>query len=146
LAVPEDCFQINPSPAGAAWTGSGDAVSLSAQIDASATWNAPVRVARRTITSPRPELIEIVDEIELDEARPVTFYLNTPLPVSAQGTTAVIQGTRVCLTVEGGWAERSVAEGYYCNYAYEPWNRLAMTSAQAKKHLLKTVLRFTLPV
>ena len=142
-AVPEDCFQINPAPAGAIWTGTGDDKTLSVQVDTSGVWKAPVRVARRTITSPRPELIEIVDEFELDEARAVTFYLNTPLPVTAQGATAIVQGTKARLTIEAAWAASSSAGEYYCNFAYEPWNRLAITSAPATKHLLKTVLRFT---
>lgn len=72
----------------------------------------------------------------------MTFYLNTPLPISAQGTIATVQGAKARLTVEASWAASATAGEYYCNFAYQPWNRLAMTTGPAKRHLLKTVLHF----
>jgi hypothetical protein len=143
LAVPDGCFQINPSPAAAIWQGEGDEQSLSAHIDTSAVWNPPVRVARRSISSPRPDLIEIVDEFELDEARHVTFYLNSPLPIGVEGTMAFIQGKKARLSVEAAWAASASAGEYYCNFVYQPYNRLCLTSSSATRHTLKTILRFT---
>ena len=141
LAVPDGSFQINPAPAAAIWQGEGDETQLHAAIDAGGVWQQPVRIARRRIDSPQPGLIEITDEIELDEARSVTFYLQTPLPIAVDGTLAHVQGTHARMTVEAGWAVKATAEEYYCNSVYVPYNRLCLTSRVARKHVLKTVLR-----
>jgi hypothetical protein len=110
-----------------------------------------VRSAHRRIASPRPDLIEIIDEFELDDARPVTFYLNTPLPIALSPCHpvtlppchALIHGARARLTIEAGWAASASAGEYYCDFAYRPWNRLALTSAPATRHVLKTILQFS---
>ena len=141
MAVPDGFFQINPSPAAAIWQGAGDETQLRAEIDASGVWPTPVRVARRRIVSPQPDIIEITDEIELDEARAVTFYINTPLAITVDGRTAYVQGKRARMTVEAGWAVTATAGEYYCNSVYVPYNRLCLTSRTARKHVLKTVLR-----
>lgn len=150
LAVPEGCFQVNPAPVAALWQGEGDEERLAAEIDTSAIWQAHVRIARRRIHSPQPELIEIEDEFELDDVRTVTFYLNTPLPIALTPTLplsgspaqATIEGMGARLTVTAEWAAHADAGEYYSDFAYRPWNRLAITSAPATRHLLKTVLRF----
>ncbi len=144
LAVPADCFQINPTPVAALWQGQGDEERLDAEIDTSGAWRAPVRVARRRIHSPQPGVIEITDEFELDEARPVSFYLQTPLPITAGGAQATVQGKRGVLFVDAGWAVSSQAGEYYCDFSYRPWNRLVMTSAPGRRHVLTTVLHFQL--
>jgi Heparinase II/III-like protein len=141
LAVPEGCFQINPSPVAAIWQGDGDELKLNAEIDSTGAWQAPVRVARRRIASPQPDIIEITDEIELDEARAVTFYINSSLPITAEGAKAVVQGQRARMTVEAGWAANATAGEYYCNSVYAPYNRLCLTSQAAKRHVLRTMLR-----
>lgn len=143
LAVPEGCFQINPAPTATLWQGAGDEQRLAAEIDTSAIWQSHVRVARRRIHSPQPELIEIVDEFELDAPRSIAFYLNTPLPIAVSPSHALIHGALARLTIEAIWAASVAADEYYCDFAYRPWNRLALTSAPATQHVLKTVLRFS---
>ena len=143
LAVPEGCFQTNPSPIAARWQGDGDATRLHAEIDTSGVWQPPVRTARRRIESPRPDIIEIIDEFELDEARPVVFYLNTPLPINVDGTTAIVQGKRARLTVEAPWAAGAAAEEFYCDFAYTPYNRLRLTARAATTHRLVTRMHLT---
>ncbi len=125
LALPEGCFQANPSPHAAAWEGDGDELRLSAAIDSGRTWLAPVITCRRTIESPRPDLVEIVDEIELAEPRSVRFLLHTVLPVRAAGTVARIEGTRSVLTVTAAWAQTAAAEGCGVDWSYTAVNRLA---------------------
>ena len=142
MAVPENAFQINPAPCAALWQGDGDERSLAAAIDASSLWRAPIRVARRRIHSPQPDWIEITDEFELEEARPVSFYMNTPLPITVSGGVATIQGRRTGLSVTAPWAAAGIAGEYYSDFAYQPYNRLTFTSAPATRHVLTTVLRF----
>jgi hypothetical protein len=142
MAIPEDCFQVNPAPVAALWQGEGDAQRFSAEIDISGIWRAHVRTARRRIQSPQPDLIEITDEFELDAARAVSFYMQTPLPITAAGTTAIVQGRRARLHVQAAWAASVTAAEYYCDFSYRPWNRLVAAAAPATRHTLKTVLRF----
>lgn len=140
LAVPEGCFQANPSPHAAAWAADGDGVRLSASIDTSRTWLPPVLACRRSIESPRPDLIEIVDEIELAEPRPVRFLLHTVLRSETDSGGARVMGERSVLAVRAAWAESIDVEACGVDWSYAPVHRLVLRSAAASRHALKTVL------
>ncbi len=141
LAIPAGVVQKNPPPAAALWQAQGDTTMLEAAIDTSALWEAPVRVARRTIHSPQPDLIEIIDEFELDDSRPVSFYLNSPLPIAIEDTTGIIQGQRAVVRVRAAWAVSAEAGPHGCDFGYRPYQRLCLTSAPATSHRLRTVLQ-----
>jgi hypothetical protein len=143
LALPEGCFQANPSPHAAAWDGDGDAVRFSAAIDTGKTWLPPVLACRRTVDSMRPDLVEIVDEIELAEPRAVRFLLHTALPVETVGTTARVAGARSVLTVTAAWAAATVVEPCGVDWSYTPVTRLAFHRAPARRHVLRTVLELS---
>jgi hypothetical protein len=140
LAVPEGCFQANPSAHAAAWNGDGDDVRLSAAIDTGKTWLPPVLACRRTIESPRPDLIEIVDVIELAETRAVRFLLHSGLAVETAGTGARLTGERSVLTVTAAWAEAADAEACGVDWSYAPVSRIVLLSAPARRHTLRTVV------
>jgi hypothetical protein len=141
LVVPEGCGQQNPSPHAADWIAQGDGTALTAQIDTGGTWLPPVLACRRTINSPTPDRIEIIDEIELAEPRPVTFFLHSPLPMRAGQGKASVRGTRFTLKVTADWAVAATVKGCGVNWCYTPINRLALVSAPARQHRLVTVLR-----
>ncbi len=143
LAVPDGCFQANPSPHRAAWEGDGDGVRLAAAIDTGKTWLPPVLGCRRTIESPRPDGIEIVDEIEMAEPRAVRFLLHTALPVEMAGTAARVVGMRSVLTVTAAWAEAAEGEPCGVDWSYAPVARIALRSAPGRHHLLRTVLELS---
>jgi hypothetical protein len=96
---------------------------------------------RRTINSPTPDRIEIIDEIELAEPRPVSFYLHSPLPIRAATGKSTVKGTRFNLEITAGWASAAAAKRCGVNWCYTPINRLALESAPARSHRLVTVLR-----
>jgi hypothetical protein len=142
LAVPQGCRQANPSPDAADWEAQGDAASLHARIDTGRIWLPPVLSASRTVDSPAPGRIEITDRFELTEPRAVTFFLNSPLPMSLDGLSASIVGTRIRLRVEAPWAVRAAEEARGVNWNYVPFRRLALTSPPARTHELRTALSF----
>jgi hypothetical protein len=143
LAVPEGCFQANPSPCAAAWDADGDDLRLSAAIDSGRTWLPPVIACRRTIASPRPDLVEIVDEIELTEPRAVRFLLHTTLPVQTAATGALVTGARSVLAVTASWAEACEAGACGVDWSYTPVNRIVLRSTPGWRHVLRTLLELS---
>lgn len=141
LVVPLGCGQRNPSPHAADWIAEGDGLALRAAIDTSRTWYEPVVACRRTIHSPTPDRIEIVDEIELAEPLPVSFYLHSPLPMRAGTGKSTVKGTRFKLEITAAWATTAAAKRCGVNWCYTPINRLELASAPARSHRLVTVLR-----
>jgi len=141
LAVPEGCSQQNPSPHASDWIASGDGTFLSAKIDTGKTWLPPVLACRRTINSPTPDRIEIVDEIELAEPRAVSFLLHSPLSMTAGKGKATVRGTRFSLEISADWSVAGTTTACGVNWCYTPINRLALTSTPAREHRLVTVLR-----
>ncbi len=76
------------------------------------------------------------------------FLLHTALPVEAAGRAARIVGARIMgarsiLTVTAGWAESAEAEVCGVDWSYTRVNRLALRSAAASRHVLKTVLELS---
>ena len=142
LAVPAGCAQQNPSPCASTWLGQGNQKSLHASIDTGGTWLPPVLACRRILTSPSPDCIEIRDEIDLAEPRAVTFYLHSPLAMTAGLNLAEVRGKLRTLTVRADWAVKTTVEVCGVNWCYTPINRLALVSAPSKHHRLVTVLEF----
>ncbi len=142
LAVPAGCTQRNPSPAAATWQARGDRRTLEASIETDGVWLPPVVACRRTISSPSPDRIEIVDEFELAEARAVTFLLHSPLPMFVGDGVARIRGRRGVVTVRADWATTWTAEACGVNWCYVPINRLALLATPATRHRLVTVLEY----
>jgi hypothetical protein len=141
LAVPLGCGQHNPSLHASDWIAQGDGTSLTATVDTGKTWQAPVVSCRRTINSPTPDRIEIIDEIELAEPLPVSFYLHSPLPMRAAPGKSTLKGTRFNLEVTATWAATATSKRCGVNWCYTPINRLALESTPAQSHRLVTVLR-----
>lgn len=125
------------------WAADGDAVRLSASIDASRTWLPPVLACRRSIESPIPGVLEILDEIELAGPRPVRFLLHTAHPAETGRDGARITGTRSVLQVRAEWAAGVTVEPCGVDRSYAPVNRIALRSAAAPRHALRTVLAIT---
>jgi hypothetical protein len=142
LAVPVGVQQWNPAPVAVRWRARGDAVRLVAAVDTGGTWQSLVRACRRTIRSPRPDVIEVCDEFTLAEPTAVVFYLHTPLPVRVEARAVTVRGSRRNLTVTTDWAVARAAGPCGVNWRYEPINRLELTSAAARRHCLRTVLTF----
>ena len=124
------------------WLGQGNQKSLHASIDTGGTWLPPVLACRRILTSPSPDCIEIRDEIDLAEPRAVTFYLHSPLAMTAGLNLAEVRGKLRTLTVRADWAVKTTVEVCGVNWCYTPINRLALVSAPSKHHRLVTVLEF----
>ena len=140
LAVPEGCVQRNPSPVASDWDASGDGVRLHGRIDTSGTWQPPVLACRRTIDSPTPRQIDIVDEFELAEPKPVSFLLHSPLPIEVVGGRALIRGARLTLEIAADWCSSGAAAPCGVNWTYTPINRLELVSAPGRLHRLVTRL------
>jgi hypothetical protein len=141
LAVPDGCAQQNPSPHASDWIAQGDDTFLTAEIDTGRTWLPPVLSCHRTIKSPAPDRIEIIDEIELAEPRAVNFLLHSPLPMRTGKGKASVRGTRFTLDITADWSIAGTAKACGVNWCYTPINRLALVSAPARQHRLVTVLR-----
>lgn len=143
LAVPQGCIQRNPSPRASIWRARGNKKTLHAAIDTEGTWLPPVLACRRVIVSRSPDCIEIHDEFDLAESRAVTFYLHSPLAMTAGSRPGEIRGRHRTLTVRADWAVTQAAEACGVNWRYTPVNRLALVSAPARRHRLVTVLEFS---
>jgi hypothetical protein len=100
---------------------------------------------RRTLQSPSPDRIEIVDEIELAEPRAVSFLLHSALPMSAAAGRAWVAGSVFTLDVSAAWAVSRTARPCGVNWCYTPVNRLELRSRPDLRHRLLTVLQFRRP-
>jgi len=145
LAVPHGCSQQNPSPHASDWMAKGDKTSLTAEIDTGKTWLPPVLACHRTINSSTPDQIEIIDEFELADSRPVTFFLHSPLPMRAGKGKASIRGSHFTLDITAEWSVSGSSKTCGVNWCYVPIHRLALVSAPARKHRLVTVLQLKRP-
>jgi hypothetical protein len=83
-----------PLPEAVKPTGSGDAVSFKAQIDAAPGWEPYYARWLRTWNSPEPGTLTIQDEYELKQGEGVEFYWSTRLAVRIDGSEAMIRGER----------------------------------------------------
>lgn len=122
-------------------SGTGDATSFQAGIDATPGWDGLFRRWRRIWDSPAPDVLAITDDYELATGEGVEFYWQTRLPVETDGSRAVIRGTR-------GRIEIDAPEG-------SPWrvdelplldgtqHRLALRLAGMAGHLTVTARLFT---
>ncbi len=145
LAVPAGCAQLNPSPHAADWIARGDGTSLTAKIDTSRTWLPPVLACRRSLVSPTPDCLEIIDEFELAQPLPVTFFLHSPLPMRARPGQASIRGTGLTLEITAAWSVAGTTAACGVSWNYTPINRLALVSAPARRHRLVTRLQLKRP-
>jgi hypothetical protein len=82
----------NPLPADVKPTGTGDAVSFHAAIDATPGWQPYYKRWRRTWDSPDPANLVITDEYELASGEGVDFLWHTRLPVRVSGNTITLTG------------------------------------------------------
>jgi hypothetical protein len=98
----------NPLPFGVSPSGQGDAISFHARIDATPGWSGIYRKWVRTWDSPRPDLLVIRDEYELEQGTGVEFYWQTRQSVEVLDRRAVLAGQRgrVELEVPGACAVR----------------------------------------
>ncbi|MDA1142967.1 MAG: heparinase II/III family protein [Planctomycetota bacterium] len=133
--------QLNPCPDATIPMGTGDEQSLDCRIDVTAAWGGLVLRCVRRIVSKDPSAFVIEDELELPEARGVSFHLDSKFPWRKTDTGWVTQGERACLTVKPDWEtsdERGVED--FIDGQKEPVFHLTLHAAPSLSHRLKTRL------
>jgi hypothetical protein len=83
-----------PLPADVKPVGKGDAVSFHAELHVTPGWESYYRRWHRTWDSPSADVLTITDYYELTVGEGVEFYWQTRLPVTIDGSRAVISGVR----------------------------------------------------
>jgi hypothetical protein len=85
---------LNPLPFDVKPVGQGDAIRFHASIDAAAGWAGFYRRWVRTWDSPRPDVLEIRDEYDLEQGSGVEFYWQTRQDVEVLDRKVVLIGKR----------------------------------------------------
>jgi len=89
-----------PLPRDVKPVGQGDAVSFHVEMDVTPGWERYYRRWHRTWDSPAPDCLTITDEYELVAGEGVEFYWQTRLPVSVDGSRAMVSGRRGTVVIE----------------------------------------------
>ncbi|MBN2308031.1 MAG: heparinase II/III family protein, partial [Candidatus Hydrogenedentes bacterium] len=99
VGTAERARPLRPLPVSVRPSGTGDATSFQASIDATPGWEPFYRKWVRTWDSPTADVLTIHDEYELASGDGVEFYWQTKLPCQQEGNTVVIVGERGKATV-----------------------------------------------
>ena len=99
IGTPERPHARSPLPVDVKPVVSGDDTAFRAEIELSRGWEEYYRNWRRIFDSPEPGVLTIADEYELIRGTGVEFYWQTRLPVTIDGSQAIIRGSRGRVTL-----------------------------------------------
>lgn len=134
--------QINHCPGAILPRGEGDEQTLHVSIDGTIAWGDLVKKWVRGIQSETPTEFLVVDEMELLEARTVSFHLHSRFPWRKIPGGWITTGKRAELTVTPEWqpVEESGEEDFIDGNK-QPAHHLTLRANKAVQHRLQTRLR-----